>query len=283
MEATTIYPGSIGEIIQGKLQGKDVLLSCPVNLFTKVRLFESSKPVNIFENPKCYNFLRNIAEEWGMEDYAAHMDIEIFTEIPKGKGFASSTADLCALYYSMLKLFNKKFNEEELIKGCLKIEPTDSIIFKKMTVFDYKKGSFYKEIGEYIEFHLLVFEGENVIDTVEFNKKILPEQSGIEDILEILKEGIAKKDINTIAFAATESILRNQHRLKYDILPEIIRIKNITGGLGIVGAHSGDALGIIYDDEERLDKAVECHFSTGKYKIYKLSTLKWQRDALKAT
>lgn len=275
MEAAAVYPGSMGEIIQGKLHNRDVLLSCPVNLFTKVRIFESKSPSNAIKYQKCFSFLHNMARAWNMEAYAANIDIDISSEIPRGKGFASSTADLCALYHSMLKLFNKKYNEEELIRECIRIEPTDSIVFKKATIFDYKDGKFYKEIGEYLEFHMIVFEGRNVVDTIEFNKKSLPAQKDIQDICKVIESGIKKKDIKALAYAATESILRNQQRLKYDLLSEIVRIKNLTGGLGIIGAHSGDALGIIFDDEEKLNRALKSKFSFDKYKIRKLSTLKW--------
>ena len=48
MESQAIYPGSCGELIQGNIQGKDMLLSCPVNLFTTVKVFECKNPINRF-------------------------------------------------------------------------------------------------------------------------------------------------------------------------------------------------------------------------------------------
>lgn len=43
MEVTAKYPGSFGEILQGNLGEKPVLVSSPINLYTCVRLFESKK------------------------------------------------------------------------------------------------------------------------------------------------------------------------------------------------------------------------------------------------
>lgn len=273
MEAVTYYPGSIGEIIQGKYNGIDILMSCPINLFTKVRVFECDS-VKKGLNPKSIMLLENLLKKWDLQEYINKLDIEIKSNIPKGKGFASSTADLCGTYHSLIKLFNREFHEEELMRECTKIEPTDSIIFNKMTIFDYKNGSFKECIGDYLEFYLLVFEGQNAVNTVEFNKKVSAPLSSIDDIIDDLKDGIRQKDIKKIAQASTESIIRNQNRLKYDILWDIIGLKDITGGLGIVGAHSGDLMAVIYDDLEKAERALNKTKASKGYKRYILKSVK---------
>ena len=65
MEAYAIYPGSCGEIIQGHIQGKDLLISCPVNLFTTVRVFECRKPASRFNYIKSSTLLDNMLRRWG--------------------------------------------------------------------------------------------------------------------------------------------------------------------------------------------------------------------------
>lgn len=273
MRAAASYPGSIGEMIQGNFNGKDVLISCPVNFFTKVTLFESNWPVLKYNYTKSMKFMNYILEKWDYEVYEKNIDMVITSEISKGKGFASSTADLCATYYALLKLFNKSFNEEELIKACIQVEPTDSIIFNSMTIFDYKEGVFKESIGEYIKFYLLVFEGNKIVDTVEFNNKELKPLSLVDDLIKMFKNGLRNKSLADMALASTESIFRNQVRLKYDILPQVMRIKTLTGGLGIVGAHSGDALGIIYEDLKTVNRAVKDLQNIHNYRVYKLETI----------
>lgn len=273
MEALTYYPGSIGEIIQGNYKGIDILMSCPINLFTKVRVFECNS-VKKGLNRKSIMLLENLLKKWNLQEYINKLDIEIQSNIPKGKGFASSTADLCGTYYSLIKLFNLEFHEEELIRECIKIEPTDSIIFNKMTIFDYKKGIFKDCVGDYLEFYLLVFEGQNTVNTVEFNKKVSVPLSSIDDIIDDLKDGVRQKDIKKIAEVSTESIIRNQNRLKYDILSEVIRQKDITGGLGVLGAHSGDLMAVIYDDLEKAERALNKTKVSKTYKRYILKSVK---------
>jgi L-threonine kinase len=274
MEASACYPGSVGEIIQGSIKEKDMLVSCPVNLYSKVNVFESNNPRNKYKNEKSAQFLINILTRWGYEKYVNTIDFNICSEIPKGKGFASSTADLCALYNALLKLFIRQFNQRELIEECIAIEPTDSILFKEMTLFDYKHGNFYETLGNYPKFNILVFEGENIVNTIEFNNRTILPHKNIEDLISILKSGIIEKDIKKIGIAATESIIRNQHRLKYEFLHEIIDISSKNGGLGVIGAHSGDCLGIIFEDEEKMALVKECNKFNDVYKVYSVRTVR---------
>ena len=40
MQAISVYPGSCGELLQGCNNGVPMLISCPINLFTRVKVFE---------------------------------------------------------------------------------------------------------------------------------------------------------------------------------------------------------------------------------------------------
>ncbi|QGU94429.1 kinase [Clostridium bovifaecis] len=280
MEVSTSYPGSFGEVLQGKVNNMDMLLSCPVNIYTTVKIFESKNPCKKLKWNKANRFLYNILKNWNHEKYYRNLDIHIKSEIPSSKGMASSTADLCAIYCSLLKMFNKDFNEEELVKECIKIEPTDSIIFREMTLFDYKKGLYKEKIGEYFSYNILVFEGKKGISTVEFNNKKLPDLKDVSDIYAILKEGAAEKNIEKLAYVSTESVMRNQHRLPYTWINNIEEIRKLTSGLGIIGAHSGNVLGIIYEDEEKLKYAFNFIEKQDFYKVYAVKTLENVEEVL---
>lgn len=275
MQKTICYPGSCGELIQGRLMERDLLLSCPVNLFTKVRVFECEKAINRFRYQKSSKLVENLLNKWGFEGELNSIDLEINSKIPRGRGFASSTADLCAVYRAMISIFNRQFDINELIEECINIEPTDSIIFDEMTLFDYKKGDFYTKLGNYLEFYILVFEGPSIVNTLSFNSMKLPPLSDISGAYEILKEGMQNKDIEKIANACTISIISNQHRLPYPIIDDILKIKDTTQGLGILGGHSGDVIGIIYDDKKKMNTAYEKYaYGIRGYKCYTLKTLR---------
>lgn len=272
METLTKYPGSCGEILQGKFNNLDVLLSCPVNIFTTVRLFETNIPLERYNHSKGSAFLNNILGRCGYESINKNLDIVIESDIPKGKGFAGSTADLCAIYLCALKFFKRECNIKELIEETVKVEPTDSIIFKDMTIFDYKKGLYYKTIGEYIKFYILAFEGKRAVDTIAFNNKNLPPLKDIDDVVLMVSQAIKTGDIKKLSKASSISIERNLERIDYPIL-DLIKCHCInSGGLGIIGAHSGDILGIIYNDKERLFYGAK-NIQIPGYKTHVLETL----------
>ncbi|MBP2032556.1 L-threonine kinase [Clostridium algifaecis] len=275
MEFTTFYPGSFGEVIQGRVKNKELLASFPVNIYTEVKLFEciwNEEHKKSSSLKKAYKFMYNLLKHWGYGEYYSNLFIDVRSQIPVGKGMASSTADLCALYYCLLKMFKRKFDEKELLKCCISVEPTDSILFSKMTLFDYKNGEYIECLGEYMDFNILAFEGNRVIDTVKFNKENQKQPGQVDDLIPDLKQAIVKKDLAELAGVSTESILRNQNRLYYSFFKSIIEICRTTGGLGIIGAHSGDVLGIIYDDREKLNFA-ERKTHIDKLKIYKVNAL----------
>lgn len=274
MEVESKYPGSFGEVLQGNVTGRDMLLSCPIDRYTNVKVYESNNPVNKNKYRKSSEFLYNILKKWGYSQYAEKIDIEIKSDIPYGKGMASSTADLCGTYYCLLKMFKRKFDEEELKDECINIEPTDSIIFDKMTLFDYKKGNVVKKIGEYFEYNILAFEGGKIVDTIEFNNRKLPPLSCVDDLFTILKQAVEEKSLEKLSYVSTQSIIKNQKRLCYNWIDDVIRIKNKTSGLGIIGAHSGNVLGIIYKDEEKSQHTLSILSNSNyPYKIYLLKTL----------
>lgn len=273
MEFFTYYPGSFGEILQGKIDDKDFLLSSPINIYTKVRLFECENGHMKFKNSKSNAFLINILKSWGYENYKDNIDFEINSRISCGKGLASSTADLCGVYHCLLKMFKRQFDERELIEQCIKIEPTDSIIFKKMTLFDYKNGLYKRELGDYFSYNILAFEGNNIVDTLEFNNKALTNLSNVEDLLPLLREAVEERNLEKLAYVSTESIVRNQKRLYYDFLKLVLDIKVKTSGLGIIGAHSGNVLGIVYEDYDKLSYAKNVYSNIDKCKVYSVKTL----------
>ncbi|NEZ46981.1 kinase [Clostridium niameyense] len=273
MEFRAKHPGSFGEILQGTLGEKSLLVSTPINLYTNIRIFESYKGKKTKTNIKVNKFMEILLLNWGYKEFIKNIHIEIKSEIPRGKGLASSTADICAVYKALTNMFKKPYSEKELILNSVKVEPTDSIIFDKFTLFDYKTGKFKEELGNYIKFYILVFQGNKIINTIEFNKRDLPPMESIEDLIPKLRQSILKSDLRGIGEISTESIKRNFTRLNYDYFDLVSKYKNETNGLGIVGCHSGDALGIIYDNKQDLIKSSNLCKKYKGLNTYTLETL----------
>lgn len=274
MNIVTRFPASFGELIQGNIKGRDSLISFPINLYTNVCLYEIKDPINKFKYKKSLDFMRNILNDWGYKKEEKFLDIQIKSEIPIGKGFSSSTSDLGALYLGLCRLFYKEFNTKELIRNCIKIEPTDSIIFNELTLFEYKTGKNYEMLGKYFNVFILVIEGEYPVDTLEFNKqKNKVPLAKLDNIIDGLKEAIINMDLKKIFTFSTESIIKNNSRLTYKNLQYIIRICRVTYGLGVVGAHSGNVLGIVYDSKNQCEGSLQYVKSLGIKKCYMVESL----------
>ena len=95
---------------------------------------------------------RTLLSSWGYADIFARLDLEIRSDIPHSKGFASSTADLCGVYHALLILLQRPFDQQELLQAAIQIEPTDSIIFERMTAIDYKSGTAYETLANIFPF-----------------------------------------------------------------------------------------------------------------------------------
>lgn len=91
--------GSLGEVLQGKFMGIDVLCSFPVNLYTKAYLNKVNGKIN-YVNFKTNSFVKKVLEGWGIDE---RINIKINSSIPRGKGFASSTSDILADLYASFK------------------------------------------------------------------------------------------------------------------------------------------------------------------------------------
>jgi len=274
METYAVHPGSCGELIQGNIQGRDMLISFPVDLFTTVRLYECKNPASRNRFHKSSTLLSNMLERWGYAWLDRQLDIEIESSIPRGKGFASSTADLCGVYICLLKLLRRKYDTKEAMEEFIRIEPTDSILFREMTLFDYKEGKRFSSIGPYMKFHILAFEGSRIVDTQEFNRKVLPRLGYLDDIIPDVRQAVDISDISGISKASSISIKRNMSRVPYEIFSSIEDLRLKTGGLGIIGGHSGDLLGIVYDDKEKFRYAARYKDTIPGYKPHMLETLR---------
>ncbi len=49
-------------------------------------------------------------------------------------------------------LCQRPFDQQELLQAAIRIEPTDSIIFERMTAIDYTSGATFETLGEYLCF-----------------------------------------------------------------------------------------------------------------------------------
>lgn len=240
-------PGSCGELVQGLVNGIEVLISYPINLYSYLTI---SQTEGILWNQlpmKMQQGMKVLLNQLQMEEDILHLlRFKHQSEIPVGVGMASSTADLTLACAGLAHYLGYPITSTELAKLLVQIEPTDSIFFPEITLFDQNQGQLYQKIGTYPEMGVLVLGLEATIDTIEFKQKRL----WVPDVSQAYKmvgAGLQKNDLSLMGLGAMLSAVHWQEILPKPRLNEIIDIALAFGCYGIQIAHSGTILGIMYD------------------------------------
>ena len=94
MELIVRVPGSCGEVMQGFWQGRPFLVTCPIDRYSTVVVCPGTGRL-VGGGAKARRALA-LGQAYCRCDSLAH-DFFLTSELPPGKGMASSSADICAV------------------------------------------------------------------------------------------------------------------------------------------------------------------------------------------
>jgi len=235
-------------------EGINFHATCPVKLFSEVCVSVSNNSEIICnkDSQKSIKAMKETLKYFGADSYGG--EIKIKSEIPAGKGMASSTADISGVITSTALALNKTITEEETAKIALSVEPSDGVMFKGICLFDHRSGKIHEELGNIPENKILILDLGGTIDTLEFNNRdflheLKENEEEINKALKILKEGISEKDLQKVCKASTISAILNQKILYKKDLFKILNFSLGNRALGINIAHSGTVIGVIFDKD----------------------------------
>lgn len=240
-------PGSCGELIQGTLDGVPFLVTCPVNIYTEVTLTSASAPKYIGLGSKSQRALSHTLEYLGAESF--HYKAELTSELPIGKGMASSSADIAAVMIAAAASFGVTLTAAEVSRLAAGIEPTDGVFFPGIVRMNQMTGECFESYGELARLKIAAFDCGGSVDTLSFH-----ERDDLDD-LNRENEELVKKALETfasganeenIAEAATISALANQKIIFKRDLEKIIDEAKALGALGVNVAHSGTVIGVLF-------------------------------------
>ncbi|MBA3066286.1 GHMP kinase [bacterium] len=269
-----LAPGTCGELAQGKINGRNFHITCPVKLFTTVFINMSKDKKTVFPSDKWKSELsfKKTLQYFGCSDFGG--EIHIDSEIPVGKGMASSTADITGVCLALARVLEKKISDDKIAEIALSIEPSDGVMFKNIVFFDHRKGRVLQRLGVPPEMRILIMDLGGSVDTRKFNnenyEKIYKKnENKITEAVELIKDGILYNDIVKIGKGATLSAFCNQALIYKSELEPVLEISAEMGAVGVNTAHSGTVLGILlpyaFNDmkelEERLEKKLNKKFS----------------------
>lgn len=241
-------PGSCGELVQGTINGVNFLITCPVDWYSKITVTEDAAQTNV--DPKT---AAAVAKTLEYLNTSGNIGVTVTSDLPVGKGMASSSADIsAACQAASLATTGKQLSCDEIADIALAIEPTDGIFYPGIIMFDHLEGKIRRPLGTPPPIYIAVFDVGGQVDTLAFNNRedlaVLnkAKESQVATAVDLVTQGLKTGDARLIGQGATLSALANQTILYKPCLGQVIKISENYGAVGICAAHSGTVLGVMF-------------------------------------
>lgn len=248
-------PGTCGELVQGTINGENFLITCPINVYSTVEICFGHQHT-CCTKAKTRAAVNNTLAYLG--NPTAELAITVHSELPIGKGMASSSADIAAACQATAQCFSRVLTADEIADIALAIEPTDGIFYPGIVMFDHVNGSIRRLLGDPPNLHIAVLDVGGEVNTLRFNQRNdladlnASKEKMVEQAVELVTKGLRYGDSQMIGRGATLSAIANQTILYKPCLEEVAEIAERYGAVGVNAAHSGTVLGILFPTDELL-------------------------------
>lgn len=243
-------PGSCGELVQGTLDGKHFLITCPVDLYTVVAVDPGGRTVAA--GGKTVEAVRRTWAYLGVD--WPQFAVSVCSMLLPGKGMASSSADISAACQAAALAAGRTLTPDEIADIALAIEPTDGIFYPGVVMFDHVCGLTRRPLGAPPPMSVLIFDAGGEVDTLEFNRRgdlaalNAAKEAEVRQAVDLVSRGLACGDARLIGRGATASALANQAILPKPCLDKVIAVATANGAVGVNTAHSGTVVGVLFAD-----------------------------------
>jgi L-threonine kinase len=248
--------GTFGELLQGRLpDGTDFLVTFPITRRSQVWFrFDPAGPLRVFPSHKVKS-LRLAESMLAVHGSGAGGILIVDSDLLIGKGLASSSADLVATARAIGGVLGLD-TAPEAVEGWLRpIEPTDGVMHHGIVVFEHRVVRLRQVLGTLPSTTVVAVDEGGLLDTVQFNRrpKHFAESQAAEYavLLADLTEAVRAADLAAVGAVASRSAVLNQRFAPKQNLDAMMRLAGETGALGVVCAHSGTMLGLLFDDADR--------------------------------
>lgn len=255
---TGVSFGTFGELLQGALAtpAEDFLVTLPVARWSTARITLFPDVAELCVEPahkrKSARVARSVLDWFGADRYGG--TLEITSDLPEGKGMASSTADLVATVRAVAAALGVTVGPQELERLLRGVEPTDGLMYPGVVAFYHRRVALCRALGAPPALTVVGVDEGGQVDTVDFNvtrPSITPAERGeYGTLLDDLDLALRRGDLATVGRVATRSAELNQRRCHKRLLDPVVEISRDARALGVVVAHSGTMVGVLVSRDD---------------------------------
>lgn len=257
--------GTFGELVQGTIGKRPFLITLPIPCLRSDAIFIPDPTVSeitgVDSKVKAMKAGKLLFQQFGLKGGGL---LDIRSNIPVGKGMASSSADIVAAMKAIAHSYSLPLTKEMISTIASKIEPTDGVMYDEVVAYDYIHGELIESFGVLPPFIFVGIDLGGTVDTIEFNQFEKAynrhDQNHFLKAYDWVKEGFRKRNLSFICKAATISARVNQKILPKPSFSEFEKLAHEFQG-GIVVAHSGTLVGILIDRNIPNSTEVVLHLS----------------------
>ncbi|WP_248580871.1 hypothetical protein [Nocardioides sp. InS609-2] len=243
--------GTFGELLQGALpEGPDFLVTLPIARWSTAEFEYDGAREGVETSPTSKTKAQRVAEAVLARHGAdGGGSLRLSGSLPEGRGLASSSADLVATARAVAGAIGVDM-PPALIEDLLRpIEPTDGVMYPGVVAFDHRDVVHRRTLGVLPPMTIVGIDEGATVDTVAFNA--IPKNFTDRDrdeyaaLLAALGAAVLVGDTSTIGRIATRSAHLNQRLCPKRSLHAMTALSAEVGGVGVVAAHSGSAIGLL--------------------------------------
>ena len=253
--ASASAPGTCGELAQGMLDGVLCMVTCPVDMrsVATVELTPGEGRVIAPEDsPKALQAVK-VALRY-LDEPGLNARLWLNSRLPRGKGMASSTADVAAAIAATASATGRELSPAQIAGIALEVEPSDGVMFPDVIIFDHIRGSVARPLGHPPPMRVVVLDFGGVVDTLSHNNSdrgdaLAGQSPKMADAVGLISRGIRFRDPALIGDGATISAVANQEISFNPHLDAVLGLYRQAGSVGVNVAHSGTVIGMLFPDE----------------------------------
>ena len=251
-------PATAGELVQGMIEGVHVHVSAPIDWYVTAEFVLDEGPLRA--PPGRAKVLAALRALVVSRRLPATGEARLRSTVPPGKGLGSSTADVGAALFALAAAHGMTLTSEEAARIALTVEPTDGSLFPGIVAFDHREGRWLEMLGEPPPVAIVLLDPGGTVDTVAYNAVdrsavLRRTESATREALAMARVAVRSGDVALLGAAATLSAQTHQRVLPNPLLGPAIAAAREVGGVGVCLAHSGTAVGILFDARRADPKA----------------------------